>query len=466
VTVALAARRPRSPDGVVAVGALVAANGVVAILGARQMAVLALAGAVAVPAAIAVIRRPQRGVLVLAAIVPFDGLLLIIDHPGFVEGWKEAVVLALLGATCLAPARSRAPRRRLPGWVAPLGALIAVGAASAAVTGGMQALLGLKIGFFYVLIAAVVWRCPLTARDRDRLVTVLMVTGVVAAAVGVAQQLIGAERLNELGYEYNSTIRFSGGYLRSFSTFGQPFPFGFFLMLVLLVGAAHALEDPRRWRSRAFLVATPLLTLGMITSVVRAAWLGAVVGLLYLGITRHRALLLLAPVLVVSLLFLPSHALGAAFSSDSSQERVTGWSANLQRIVEHPLGEGIGSTGAAAERLRQEHRAVTDVYQPDNQYVKTGIELGPLAVWFLALVLAAAFSSAHVAARLRGGADGAFAAGVAAYVLAAAVASTMATFLEIFPLELFFWLLVAATAALGARRPATPVAAAVRVGWS
>jgi hypothetical protein len=145
---------------------------------------------------------------------------------------------------------------------------------------------------------------------------------------------------------------------------------------------------------------------------------------------------------------------------------VTGWSANLQRIVEHPLGEGIGATGAAAERLKEEHRAVVDVYQPDNQFVKTGIELGPLAVWLLVLVLAAAFSSAHAGARWQTGTDGAFAAGVAAYVLAAATASTMATFLEIFPLELFFWLLVGATATLGVGAPARRAPDPIRVGWS
>ena len=194
---------------------------------------LALAG-------LLLLRRPQRGVLVLAALAPFDGLLLLVPHPPLADGWKEALVLATLAAAVLRPDRV-APRVR-PGWLVALVGLALLGAGSAVFVGGTQALLGMKINFFYLLLLPILWRCPFTARDRDRLVTVLMVTGTITAVVGLWQQVVGGAALNDLGYAWNETIRTAGGLLRSFSTFNQPFPFGLFQMLVLLVAGVGLFE--------------------------------------------------------------------------------------------------------------------------------------------------------------------------------------------------------------------------------
>src|SRR2546421_2081995 len=166
---------------------------------------LALAAGVVVPLAIALRRRPQLGVLALAALVPFNGLLLVIPHPQIAQSWKEGVVLATLAATFVAPAEARAPRgRRLPRWLLPVVLLVLLGLVSGAVVGGQQALTGLRIDFFYLLLAWAIWRCPPRPVDRDRLVTILMATGVITALVGLAQQVVGATRLNDLGYQYNT----------------------------------------------------------------------------------------------------------------------------------------------------------------------------------------------------------------------------------------------------------------------
>ncbi len=411
--------------------------------------------AVLVPAhvVVLVVRRPQRGLLLLAALVPFDGLLLVVpDGTGTVAGWKEGLVLATLLATLVAPATARrAPGEQPPVWLSVVVLWALLGLGYAAVAGGQVGLWGLKVGYFYMLVPVILWRCPFDERDRDRLVSVLMATGLATVAIGLAQQVVGAERLNALGYEYNDTIRFSGGLLRSFASFTQPFSFGLFVALVMVVCLPVALSDPRRRRNRWFLVVSPVLAVGLASSVVRGAILALVLGLVLLAAWRHRVLVhAVAPLLVVALL-LPLSLTTAFLSTSSLGERSTGWSEITDRVLTAPLGNGLGVTGAAAERSIQAGADPADmqlldgqVYLPDNQYVKTAVELGVVGLWLLLLLGAALFVAAVRAARdsaARGAhADRALAEGIAASVAGAGAAALVSTYLEIFPLDFFFWL--------------------------
>src|SRR5256885_677732 len=81
---------------------------------------------------------------------------------------------------------------------------------------------------------------------------------------------------------------------------------------------------------------SPLLVLGIATTVVRGALFGLAVGLAYLGGHRHRVLLLLFPLGLVSLLILPPDVTAAALSTSSGQERTTGWQENMKVITSHP----------------------------------------------------------------------------------------------------------------------------------
>jgi len=420
------------------------------VLGPAGLLVVLLAAGAA-PLAIALVQRPQRGLLALTALAPFNGLLIIVPHPSVLNGWKEGLVLAILVATLLAPPGARAAQKlRLPGWAPAVIGLTGLAVTSGVAIGGMQALLGLKVGFFYVLVAVAAWRCPLDEHERDRLVTILMVVGVLTATYGVAQQILGAARLNALGYPYNDTIRFSGSFLRSFSSFNQPFGFGFFLMVVLLIGIPQALAEPSRVRNQLFLMVVPLLTLGLLSTFVRGAWLGLAVGVAYLGTYRYRVLLLLIPLGLAAVALLPSDLAKSALSPTSTLERTTSWHENIQRVIAHPLGVGVGASGAAAEKLAgpagPAGSSMPRIYQPDNFYFKTLLELGLVGLWMLVLLLFAAFTCARDASRRLGGRDASLAAGVSAMVASAAAASMVATYFEIFPMDLLFWLLLVTVA--------------------
>jgi hypothetical protein len=417
---------------------------------AQRPWLLVLALLVVVVGTQAVLVRPQRGLLLLAALIPFDGLLLILPGGDALGPWKEGLLAVVLLASLVAPqAARRSGPGELPGWVPAAVAFAALGLVSAVVVGGIVGFWGMKIGYLYLLVPLVLWRCPFSRAERDRLVTILMATGLVTAVIGLAQQAAGPERLNALGYDYNTTIRFAGGLLRSFSTFTQPFSFGFFLTLVLLVCLPTAMSDTRRPRNLVFLAGTPVLVVGMAASVVRGAFLGLAVGLLFLAAWRFRGLLHLVPPALLALLLLPATVAAAFTSASSLGERSTGWGDTLDRVAAAPFGNGLGVTGASAEKSIEQGAQLSDVmllggvpYQPDSQFVKTLLELGPLGLWLLLLLGTAGVMTAVGAARTSHGTDRALAQGVAASIVGAAAASMVSTYLEIFPLDFYFWLLL------------------------
>ena len=308
------------------------------------IAAAAFALAVAVVALPWLYRRPQRGLLLLTALVPFDGLLLLVPHPAIIDGWKEALVLLTVVMSVLAPRQTVPTRRAPPSWVLPAVGLLAVAASSALFVGAARGGLGLKIGFFYLLIPLVLWRHPFSERDRDRWVGILMTTGFLTAVYGLAQQRIGIVGLYELGYEYDTTIRTAGGFLRSFSSFVQPFPFALFLMFVLLVGGTVALDQPRRLRNTAFLLGTPVMLLAMASSIVLNAFLGLLVGLTVLAVAPLPPAWPRPLVGAGVLLLLPARVLSTAISPSSLAERGAGWSEVGDLMLANPSGLGLGTT--------------------------------------------------------------------------------------------------------------------------
>jgi hypothetical protein len=426
-------------------------------------------GIVALVGATWIALRPQRGLLLLVALVPFDGVRLPLGIEGSLASWKEALAIFTAGVAVLSSQQVR--RRARPDWFWWLAGLVALAVVWAGVHQSKASIWGLKLDFVYLTLTYAAWRCPLDRRDRDRFISILMGVGVLTALYGIAQEVIGHQRLNELGYEYNSVLRFNGGYLRAISTFALPFSFGFFLMMVIVICLPVALADLSRRRNVWFVVACPLLAAGLVTSIVRAAMLGLLVGLLYIGIRRFRSVLaVLVPLGLVALFFVPGSSASSALSSDSTKARSTNWTENLDAILAHPIGIGVGETGAAKARsygqtIEEQAAALgvdlsqpdTDVYtdsltgggvyQPDNYYIKTVVELGVIGLWLLLRVLVGALREARRLERVPDPADRAFGIGVTAFLAAAMFSMLFSTYLELFPMDMYFWLLLGITAA-------------------
>lgn len=430
-----------------------------------------VAGLVALAIAVAVTqliyRRPQRGLLILAALTPLHGLLAILPLPGIAAGWKEG--LLILTAICAWLRRSPTPSRQrtavplhAPWW--PAAALwFAFGSASALIAFGTLGFVAIKVTFFFLSIVVILWFAPFDARDRDHFVSILMGMAVLASVVGIAQLIVGPGFLVSLGYQWGREVRTSGGLLRTFSTFVQPFPFGLYVMLALLVGGAVALAEPRRRRNRVFLWLAPLMVVAMSSSIVRAAILGLVLGMLWLAVLRHRALLLPLAVggaaVAIAVPLVPSVS-KVFLSSSSLGERSAGWSDIISSILVHPVGLGLGASGAAADRMSTAAGAtiygVSANYQPDNYYVKMLLELGPVGLWLvLALFLTALAWTTRLAWTLTGR-DAALALGISASLVAGMAACLVATYLEIFPIDVYFWLFLGVIGCAAAQHDSAP----------
>jgi hypothetical protein len=400
-------------------------------------AAIILVALLAAPVGLAIAQRPQRGVLVLVALVPYWGLDIVLPIP---SGWKETIALYTLIWTVLSVIGKPRPHDKWPSVAQPFLAYFGVALISAAVVRGTQAELGVKIGFFWVLMAVLVWMLPLDARERDGVITIIMVNGVITALVGIWQQIVGAPRLVALGYSYNTTVRFTGHFLRSFSTFKLPFDFGFYLAMVVVIGLSVAMREPRRLRSILFFATLPIVLTGLLFSFVRGAWLVVGIGLVYMALTRYKWLLLGAPIALLALFVLPGEYATPALSGTSLGERSQSWTSNLSQIFA-PLGHGIGTAGSAAEKAEALKKLV-NAYQPDNQYFKTSFEIGVVGLFFFVFLIVSAFLTARAAATRLSGREQALAEGLSAHILGIMAACFVATYFEIFPMDFFFWLLL------------------------
>src|SRR5205085_2339436 len=125
------------------------------------------------------------------------------DPANLLVGGAAAVVLvALVTAVVDHSARTYLERfvHALPLVLGAAFYLLA-GLVSAAIVGGTQGLVGLKIDYFWFLLAIAAWRAPLDARDRDRIVSILILDGVITSLYGLWQQAVGAGPLLRLGYK-------------------------------------------------------------------------------------------------------------------------------------------------------------------------------------------------------------------------------------------------------------------------
>ncbi|UYP18504.1 O-antigen ligase domain-containing protein [Rhodococcus sp. Z13] len=404
---------------------------------------------VAVALVAALYRRPQRGLLLVAALTPLQGLLTVIPGGRTVTHWREFVLIVALAAAFTGPARRRRTATAAPRW-ATLGAGGALGLMVALVAASLAGLIPFEFTYLYLTIPVILWRAPFDARDRDGLVTILMVAGFVTAVLGLVQQVLGADRLAELGYRWDEHLHTHRGFLHSFSTFATPREFGLFIMLSLVVGCAVAFADPRRRRNRLFLCATPILLLGLGMTIMPACYIGLTVGLLWLAVHRFRALFVvfggLAVVTPIALLLLPSSVLAPVFSSVGLGAR--GPSQPTSSLWVRPFGQNT-----AVDTLAQ---LDAGSYRPESYYTKLAVDFGLIGVWLFVLVLVVAAASTLYASRRLRGQDAAFALGVSATVVACVVATTMATYPEIISLEVYFWMLVGAVGCAMMQRTPAP----------
>ena len=183
----------------------------------------------------------------------------------------------------------------------------------------------------------------------------LVATGVFVALTGIAQQVVGPDKLIELGYSYTLQVRLIGDRLRSFGTMDESFVYAAFLLL--------ALAALLFWYRRGVIivVAGSVMVVGLAFAQVRTS-LVICIALVGLWLARsHR------PTVAVFLLSAAVMAAAATlvWSSGGSESRTVragpslfltingrtdGWKIVLNNPRTWAVGKGVGEIGVAAER--------------------------------------------------------------------------------------------------------------------
>jgi hypothetical protein len=288
---------------------------------------------------------------------------------------------------------------------------------------------GIRLVSQPLLLLLVAMVLPQARRTLRWALASLLATGVFVALVGVAQQLIGADRLIELGYSYTLQVRYIGDRLRSFGTMDESFAYAAFLLLAI-VGLLFWAR-----RSIPFYVVGGVLAVGLALAYVRTSVL-VILALLGIWLARsHRPT-------VAAFLLLVAFTAGVAilvWSSNGTESRtvragpslfltINGRTEGWKLVLESPktwfIGKGVGEIGTAAERatysVSRRERDIDDASAVDSGYLAFVADVGFIGlVAFLALV-ARLYSLAR-AAVARGLTAGWLAAGFLTVILLDAV---------------------------------------------
>lgn len=196
---------------------------------------------------------------------------------------------------------------------------------------------------------------PATERAWPWVVRVVIAMAVIESIAGLAQQVIGVDRLvNVFGYVYGAQVRqVTGGALRSFGTLDDPFNYAALVLLGFVVAINS--RFPRPWK----VPVVALIGLGVIVSFDRTdiVLLVLVIGLWLVrkNLRVAAASLVAATVLLAGLYVFSS---SAAPGSDQNQlsvllslnGRVNAWSIVLAQPDKLIGGDGVGTTGTGLAR--------------------------------------------------------------------------------------------------------------------
>jgi hypothetical protein len=366
---------------------------------------------------------------------------------------KDLITVAAIAAAGLLLVQRGNLGQRLRGdpWVYALaGALIALYFVN--LGGSLERDAGWLHGTRLTVLPLLLLLAGMTLGSRRTLrwaVASLVATAVFVAGVGLLQQAVGADRLFELGYEWDLHIRTFDGRLRSFGTLDDPFAYSALLMF----GFASVLMWLRR-TPLAF-AAGGIIVAGLAVSYVRSAMIIAFT-LLGVWLARKRqttgSVFLLAFAAVVSAIVLGRSAeategrtvrAGPSFFL-TVNGRTDTWSTVGDQPGSIPFGRGVGEVGTAADRATyQVSRSADEAREAEGAVVDSGYLAVVLDIGLIGLALLLAIYGRLVAVSLRAERAGSRAAALALGLLAIMILDPLAReSLTGFPTAFFGWLLI------------------------
>ena len=451
--------------------------------------------------------KPRSGTSARAAVSTLVVLLVLVTlAAGYLSSWLPLVagfpagaiirdamcaVIIVAGLAALVVRRPDGPVGTAPARVvlAPLALLavwvIILTATSHSLTG---ALLSARNLLLYPVVAVAVYGLWTRGLVNGRFVVGGMLgLGCIAAALGLADTFTGGAIVERLGFRPDFTGLPTAGFgvegvsggvagvVRASGGISDALVFGYLMAFVALValwlGTQTLAGGPTfRWQTAGGLAAGLALA-AMIASLTRGAWVAFAVGLVALILMRPGRAILAASLLAIVLAVAGTTAMSALTPAEqsgnlggavadrvgsadsasqlSSQARVDELRTGLETLIARPLGTGLGSEGAGADRAGSVAvKSTIDIYVMIVA-LQTGIP--GLVIWLSGVAAVLAWV---VRNRRHGGAP-IIGAGLAFGVVASILSFTP----DAPPMSLFFWLILLslAVAASDERSPGFPL---------
>jgi hypothetical protein len=289
---------------------------------------------------------------------------------------------------------------------------------------GLMGMWGIKEQFVFFLYFFLVRYIPFGKEDLKKYLTITALIGTAIAAFGCIQaQFFGMEFLKTLGYgfeikeggysyidpQYKRHLPGGLSFVRAISILQDALSLGSYLMILLLILQPFYLfgseGKPKWWHRAQYLI----MITGLLYTTTRSAWIGMAAGTLALAWRRKTLLATTSTFLVIGvflLLLLLSFPGGKAFlvgtflgeeASVSIHMGMYGW--QFQKIVENPMGLGLGMTGRIGTRFRAN---VQGGFNTECWYLQVGSQMGFLGFFlYIAIVLEILRSLFVLGSRLR-----------------------------------------------------------------
>ena len=290
---------------------------------------------------------------------------------------------------------------------------------------GLMAMWGVKEQFIFYLYYFLARFIPFGKDDLKKYLTICALIGSAIAAFGCVQaQFFGMDFLKVLGYGFelkeggytfidpNYQRHLPGGlsFVRAISILQDALSLGAYLMILLLILQPFCLfpsETGQTWGRRA---QYGLLLMGLLYTTTRSAWIGMAIGTLALAWRRKKLLATSSVFLFIGLfllLLLLTFPGGKEFlflsfftgkeSSLTAHMNTYGW--QFQKIVENPMGLGLGMTGRIGTRFSA---TLQGGFNTECWYLQVGTQMGFIGLFlYIAIVLETLRSLFMLGSRLR-----------------------------------------------------------------
>jgi O-antigen ligase len=212
-------------------------------------------------------------------------------------------------------------------------------------------------------------------KDLSTLIKIIIASALIPSLVAVYQYFT----------QTGLTVPFEGVYNRVFGTFAHPNLLAFYLILALaLCFVVYLVSDKNKVTVTLYGLAAALYLITLVFTYTRSAWLGLLLVIILLGITRYRKFLIIT-LLVLLISYFSISQINSRVQSFTSNDpsssiawRIQLWQDSFGYVMNRPfLGYGIGTSNEVVLNNRGDLAGSSDEH---DDYLRMAIDTGILGL--------------------------------------------------------------------------------------